>query len=244
VAGVDLRGNGEAGRDAVREIKKDGYDFVKVYNGLSRDAYFAIVDEAKKLGVPVAGHVPNDVGALAVTDAGQVSIEHLDGLILACSSEEVQLVKRMAAAFKKPKKNCTRKYVRALTRAAETYDEQKAASFSRTSFATVHGRCQRSRCCVFPDRLGDGDYLNDSRLKYVSSEVKSYWESRKTEEMEIRSAEAIVRIHEIWKAEIKLTGAMPPCGSEAAGGEPTRPTPTASLVPACMTNSNCWLAPA
>jgi hypothetical protein len=35
------------GRDLVRSIKAEGFDFVKVYSGLPRDIYFAIVDEAK-----------------------------------------------------------------------------------------------------------------------------------------------------------------------------------------------------
>jgi hypothetical protein len=37
----------EAGRKAVRDLKARGVDFVKVYTGLPRDAYFAIADEAK-----------------------------------------------------------------------------------------------------------------------------------------------------------------------------------------------------
>ena len=35
-------------RRAVDEIKASGADFIKVYSRLTRDAYFAIADEAKK----------------------------------------------------------------------------------------------------------------------------------------------------------------------------------------------------
>jgi len=69
----------EEGARAVREQKAAGYDFIKVYDLLSREAYEAVVAEAKRQGLPVAGHVPYDVGLGAVLAAGQKSIEHLTG---------------------------------------------------------------------------------------------------------------------------------------------------------------------
>ncbi len=64
---------------AVRAQKASGYDFVKVYSDLTMDAYDAIVDEAAKLGLPVAGHVPDRVGLDHVLAKRQRSIEHLEG---------------------------------------------------------------------------------------------------------------------------------------------------------------------
>lgn len=37
------------------EARQSGADFIKVYSPLPRQAYFAIVDEAKKQSLPVAG---------------------------------------------------------------------------------------------------------------------------------------------------------------------------------------------
>ena len=56
-----------------------GYDFIKVYNSLSKEAYDAIVAEARRLGMPVAGHVPISVGLRGALAARQASIEHLRG---------------------------------------------------------------------------------------------------------------------------------------------------------------------
>lgn len=42
-------------RQSVDEVKKDGADFVKVYQLLPRKEYFANTDEAKKQGIPLAG---------------------------------------------------------------------------------------------------------------------------------------------------------------------------------------------
>jgi imidazolonepropionase-like amidohydrolase len=43
-------------RKAVRDFIREGYDFIKVYEGLNAAVYQAILDEANKLGVAVAGH--------------------------------------------------------------------------------------------------------------------------------------------------------------------------------------------
>lgn len=71
----------DAAREAVRAQKQAGYDFIKVYNGLSTEAYDAIAAEAKAQGIPFAGHVPKAVGIEKAIVSGQRSIEHLDGYI-------------------------------------------------------------------------------------------------------------------------------------------------------------------
>jgi imidazolonepropionase-like amidohydrolase len=68
----------EAELEVVRE-KAAGYDFIKVYDLLSPDAYNGIVEAARKHGIPVVGHVPDAVGLSGVLAAGQASIEHLRG---------------------------------------------------------------------------------------------------------------------------------------------------------------------
>lgn len=72
--------NAEEARAAVRRAKQEGADFIKVHDTLPRDAYFAIVNEAKQLGLPVAGHVPASITAKEAAEAGQKSIEHFTGL--------------------------------------------------------------------------------------------------------------------------------------------------------------------
>jgi imidazolonepropionase-like amidohydrolase len=77
----------EQGRQAVRRLKAEGSDFIKVYSWLPRDVYFAIVKEAASLGLSVAGHLPNSVTASEASDAGQKSMEHLMGIPLAGDSQ-------------------------------------------------------------------------------------------------------------------------------------------------------------
>lgn len=48
----------EDGRQAVRDAGAEGYDAIKVYSGLSFETFSAIVDEARRLQLPVVGHIP------------------------------------------------------------------------------------------------------------------------------------------------------------------------------------------
>ncbi len=64
-----------------------GADFVKVYTNLSREAYFAIMDQARKRGIHVDGHVPFRVLPAEAADAGQRTFEHLLAMALGCSTE-------------------------------------------------------------------------------------------------------------------------------------------------------------
>jgi imidazolonepropionase-like amidohydrolase len=48
----------EDGRQAVRDAGAEGYDAIKVYSGLSFETFSAIVDEARRLELPVVGHIP------------------------------------------------------------------------------------------------------------------------------------------------------------------------------------------
>ena len=75
-------------KDTVRQIEHGGYDFLKIYNRLPRDTYVALLDEAKAQGLAVAGHVPLTLSAAEASDAGQKSIEHLSGILLAASTQE------------------------------------------------------------------------------------------------------------------------------------------------------------
>ena len=65
----------EQGRDTVRRLHAAGVEQIKV-KSMSRDAYFAITAEARALGLPVTGHIPETVSPKEASDAGQ-SVEHV-----------------------------------------------------------------------------------------------------------------------------------------------------------------------
>lgn len=58
--GSGLRAHTPAdGRQAVRDVKASGYDFVKVYSDLDTETFRAIIDEADKRGMKTVGHIPD-----------------------------------------------------------------------------------------------------------------------------------------------------------------------------------------
>ena len=76
------------GRHAVDLLKRRGVDFIKIQSGVPRDAYFAIAEEAKKVGVRFEGHVPDAIRASEAIAAGQRTFEHLIGIFEASSPDE------------------------------------------------------------------------------------------------------------------------------------------------------------
>lgn len=71
-------------RAAVAEMDSLGFDYLKVYSGLSRESFLALADEAQRLGVPIAGEVPNAVSPVEAAEAGMRSFEHLWNLFEWC----------------------------------------------------------------------------------------------------------------------------------------------------------------
>lgn len=69
----------EEARAAVRQLAALKPDLLKQHTNSKRAIYFAVLDEAKKFGLDVAGHYPSGekVTLREMADAGQRTIEHL-----------------------------------------------------------------------------------------------------------------------------------------------------------------------
>ncbi len=76
-----LVGDPDQAREEVLLQKAAGFDFVKVYDGLSTDTYQAIVATASELGLPIVGHIPSEVGLRGVVEHDQLSIEHVEQIM-------------------------------------------------------------------------------------------------------------------------------------------------------------------
>lgn len=64
------------------EAKELGYDYLKIYDGLSREVYDAFVEASGTLGIPLDGHIPAEVGVERVLQAGQ-ALQHIDKISFA-----------------------------------------------------------------------------------------------------------------------------------------------------------------
>jgi imidazolonepropionase-like amidohydrolase len=86
VAGPSINGNSaKTPADGVRmveEQKRAGYDVLKTHGGLSAETYDSVAATARRLGIPLVGHVTPEYGLSRAYAAGQ-QVEHLDGWIAA-----------------------------------------------------------------------------------------------------------------------------------------------------------------
>jgi hypothetical protein len=81
---------GDEARKAVDRIADQAMDFVKFRTMPSRDAFFAMADEAAKRKIRFIGHEPNVVSLAEAASAGQRSIEHLPLMSMVKDSAEAR----------------------------------------------------------------------------------------------------------------------------------------------------------
>jgi len=167
----------------VDQQQQRGADFIKVYSKLSRDAYFAIADEANRIGIPFEGHVPETVTAAEASNAGQKSIEHLIQVALGTSSEEqasIAELQRLEALFRAPdatlaqKIDAGRSIIQVNSRIVDTFEEATA----RSLFALFikNGTWQTPTLTLLQAQIDEPLNPNDPRLNYLSKQVRSKWD--------------------------------------------------------------------
>lgn len=175
-------GNEQDARDAVRKIRESGFDFVKIYNGIPRVAFYALADEAKKQGLPFAGHVPHSVSALEASDAGQKSIEHLNGVLEACSPDGHEITQgylKYTAGVNNIKGTdvIRRQAMRALfEKVLTSYDQERANALFARFAQNGTWQCPTlvvNRVLAFIDQP---DFRNDPRLKYFPATFRARWQ--------------------------------------------------------------------
>jgi len=153
---VTLRSADDA-RQAVDSLKQLGVDFIKVHSRVPRDAYFAVLAEARAQGLRVAGHLPRGISPSEAALAGQASIEHTESLL-----EGIHF------ADSTSQRHTSR---------------EDFALLSGTAADSLFAVFKRSGTSVDPTlieyyvfaHIGDVRVTKDARLKYASPELRAYW---------------------------------------------------------------------
>jgi hypothetical protein len=207
--------NEREARAAVRFLSQGGFDFLKVYNSLPRDAYFAIADEANKIGMPFVGHVPEEVSPLEASEAGQRSEEHLMNILLACSTNEDALRKERIRVMNGGGDITNNERFRLLAfpkseGLLDTYSEAKCRHLFETF---VKNRTWQTPTLVVLNGFAHGDELvKDPRASYMPREwratahprQKYYMQDLKPEDFDA----LVVRIRELLERHKQLVRDM------------------------------------
>ncbi|OVE80492.1 hypothetical protein BVY01_00135 [bacterium I07] len=157
--------NEAEGRQAVHTLEKEGVDFIKIIEHLSRDVYTAIADEVKKSDLTFVGHPPYSLTITEASNAGLKCIEHFSCFLPGCSSDELNL-------------NFTEK-----NKIINTYDETKAQLLCQLLKTNNTYICptlvlDHYKCLIGGGHahLGEPDPGNDIRVKYMPiNMVKERW---------------------------------------------------------------------
>ena len=216
-------------RDVVDQQQQRGADFIKVYSRLSREAYFAIADEAKKRGIAFEGHVPESVTAAEASDAGQKSIEHLTRVAESCSREEATIdaeLSRQEALFRAPDATLSQKMesgkgiIGLDLRAIETYDDATAqALFVRF---VKNGTWQCPTLTLLRAQIDDPLPADDPRLKYLSETVRAKWDGGYYKNLPPPARAALVNLSKAQFGEsMKIVGVMHRAGVPILAGTDT-----------------------
>ncbi len=210
------------GRQAINQAKALGAEFIKVYEVLTRAAYFGIAGEARRQGIAFAGHVPRAVSVAEASDAGQASIEHMLGIPLACSSRETEIRARMleATADARPSNGYVRytAYGRADAEAYQSYDAGKAEDLFRRF---VKNKTRITPTLTEPRAswiLDKTDLSSDPRMRYMPSNLAGYWNSSIASSL---SAEEKAKGQKGFERRLNLVGAMSHAGVEILAGTDT-----------------------
>jgi imidazolonepropionase-like amidohydrolase len=166
----------EEGRQAARDAKDAGADFIKIYSFLREEAFRGLNDEARRLGIPVAGHAPAPLSVRMLTHAGMRSFEHLYGMPMATSTYEQKYLKQLNDTPVDPANR--RAYVRLFLE----LDRQASLHHNPGKARALYERMARQNAWQSPTltvnrvlSVPPATFANDPRLKYIPQYVQDSW---------------------------------------------------------------------
>lgn len=201
--------NAANARQAVRDLHAKGVDVIKVYEVLSRESYFAIADETRKLGLPFTGHTPSAITTTEASDAGQRSIEHL-GHILEHSSSAPETI---SARRNEPIKEDD--YFAFTTRLGRVYDAT-ISTYDAKKAGEIFARFRRNKTWQVPTLvvkngrtfIDELDAKGDPRTKYVEASQRNYWKPQVGFFSRYRTQEYIAAAKRYFQTEMNLVRDM------------------------------------
>lgn len=155
----------DEGRALAQYFKQNGYDFIKIYNNVSRDGFLGLAEEARRINLPFAGHEPASLSAIELSNAGQKSIEHSRIFLFNCFPGADSLQKGLL--------RLTGTVLR--RRMVDEYNPRTCGEVFRTFVRNgtyITPTHVTRRMDAFAD---DAAYRNDARMKYIPGRQRMVW---------------------------------------------------------------------
>lgn len=223
----------------VQAQKAYGAGFIKTI-GATRDATLALLAEARKQGLGVAGHLNPTLSAKDSANAGWRAVEHLGGsstgMLLDCSSDEDALraliLSGNGAATPPllPTWSATPANANIYQRVYDSYDAAKCATVAQV-FAkseTWHiPTLIRNRTMRFVD---DAAYRKDPNLVYVSPATRLTWDTAAQRQLDSVPAVNIALFHRYFDRELSLAKVLKQNGVKMMTGSDTSIHPVLSAT--------------
>lgn len=211
-------------REAVRTLKQGRADFIKVYDGVPRDSYFAIVAEAKKLKLPFVGHVPAELSSTEASDAGQKSIEHLGTILRDCSELEPKTIEDRVNAIIKSNNQPNSPSLIPIRIATRT--KIQLATYSESKCEQLFARFVTNETWQVPTLIGkkmitfvdSANLKNDPRMKYIPADTVERWNPDTNRFLKYLTPEIIETRKQLYQKEVDLVGAMHRAGVKFMAG--------------------------
>jgi Amidohydrolase family len=173
--GQMIASNAQEGRARVREAKAAGWTSIKSYSLLSEAAYLGVAKEAKRVGLPLFGHIPESVLLQTAIDAGHRSIEHFGRVTQACSTAETEMITANARAL------ASADPFPALMKTMSGHNKTTLDYWDAQRCAKIAQRLSRSGTAVMPSLMVSDFYLSkdpapdDPRMLTVPRDVRAQW---------------------------------------------------------------------
>ncbi|MFA8443959.1 amidohydrolase family protein [Yoonia sp.] len=97
--GMFLADNPTQAQAVVDQIAQEDWAAVKSYSMLDEATYLALAEAATARGLPLVGHIPEQVALGTAITAGQAGMEHFGRILMACSTEEKQMLDDLRQAM-------------------------------------------------------------------------------------------------------------------------------------------------
>lgn len=193
--------------------KARGIDRLKIYNGVSRETYFALTRQGQSLEMPLVGHLPKAVTLAEAIAQGQRSFEHAHLLVRACARQETAW--RLGQTAKLPP-------VEVIEKMVDSFDDQKCAvlleqmAAAESWFVPTHVTREEDA------RAHDPRFLNDARLDFLDPLSRwAYGDDLASTAARFEGRRGARALGNYFEAGLKLTGAAHAAGVPVLVGTDT-----------------------